>query len=241
MIEYRNGPKSWARICLVITLIGLLMIYFPIVSEMDGLNGGFAMIFGGVVVTLTFFISTLVFYSQSRSLTKAIESKTTFARWTYTKDEWKNYYGLEYLRDKKEKRMLFYVASGFAIIFGILFLLIVGEPIGAIYACLGIIFLTAFLQWFTPWLNYKRNIKYAGTALISPFGVYLNGIWYPNNRFSRIENVRFIDKNKTLCFDMSQFAMLGGKIPGKNYVTVRVPVPVGEENTAQKVFEHFQT
>lgn len=239
MTEYRNGPKKWAVICLVITLIGLAMIFYPVYSEMDGFNGGFALMTGGVVVTLTFIISSLIFFLQGLSLNKAIESTETLARWSYSKDEWKKYYELEYKRDKHDKRIIFYIASGFALSFAILFLLFAKEPWGAVYAAIGIILLTGFLQWFAPWRTYKRNQKYSGAALISPYGIYLNGIWYPNKRFGQVENVHPIDNGKTLSFDWSQFAMLGGKVPGRNYFTIRVPVPEGEEKTVQKILEYF--
>ena len=239
MTEYRNGPKKWAKFCLFVTLIGFIMIFYPLYSDMDGFNGGFALIFGGVIVTLSFIISALVFFVQGLSLDKAIESSETLAKWSYSKDEWKEYYEVEYLRDKKDKRIIFYIASGFSIFFAIIFLLLTEEPWGVIYACVGIILLTGFLQWFTPWLTYRRNKKYSGVALISPNGIYLNGIWYPNKRFGRIEEVDLIDKNKTLKFEWSQFTMFGGKVPGKNYFTIRVPVPEGEEKTAQKILESF--
>lgn len=239
MAEYRNGPRKWAIICLIITLIGLAMIYYPLVSEMDGFNGGFALVFGGIIVTLTFIISSSIFFVQGLSLAKAIESTDTFARWSYSKDEWKKYYELEYKRDKQDKRVIFYIASGFSVLFAVLFLLLVEEPWGAVYAAVGIILLTGFLQWFAPWLTYKRNQKYSGVALISQRGIYLNGIWYPNKRFGKIESVVFIDNKKTLSFKWSQFAMFGGKIPGRNYFTIRVPVPAGEEIAAQKILEYF--
>jgi len=241
MTEYRNGPKRWAFTCLVITLIGLIMIFYPIFSEMDGFNGGFALAFAGIIVALSFIISALVFFIQGLSLDKAIESSETIARWAYSKDEWEKYYELEYKRDKQDKRIIFYIASGFSVFFAVLFIILVKEPWGAVYAAIGIILLTGFLQWYAPWLTYKRNRKYSGAALISPNGIYLNGMWYPNKRFGRIEDVDLIDNNKTLSFKWSQFAMFGGKIPGRNYFTIRIPIPAGEEKIVQKVLEQFSS
>lgn len=239
MSDYRNGPKKWATICLIITVAGLIMIFYPILTEMDGFDGGFALMFAGLIITLTFLISSIIFFIQGRSLSRAIESVETFARWSYSKNEWIRYYELEYKRDRQDKRILFFMASGFAIFFAILFLLFVDEPWGAIYAAIGIVLLTGFLQWYVPLMNYKRNKKYSGVALISPYGIYLNGIWYPNGRFGRIDGVHLIDNNKTLSFQWSQFAMMGGKVPGKNYFTIRVPVPEGEENKTQLILDFF--
>jgi len=239
MTAYRNGPGKWAKICLVIMLIGLCMILYPIISGMNGPNGGFALMFLGLIVTISFFISSLVFFFQGMQFNAAITSPDTLAKWTYSKEEWKKYYELEYIRDKKDKRIIFYIASGFSIVIGIVFLIFTKEPAGALYGCFGVILLTGFLQWFAPWLTYKRNQKYAGAAIISPLGLYLNGMWYPNKRFGRIDSVDFIDNKKTIKFEWSQFAMLGGKVPGRNYFTIRVPVPKGEEKTAEKVVTYF--
>jgi len=239
MAEYRNGPKKWAIICAGIALLGFMMIVYPIISEMDGFNGGFAMIFVGIVVSLTFIISSFVFYVQGRQMDIAISSPDTLAQWTYSKEEWEKYYEIEYERDKKDKRMLFYLASGFSVFFGLAFLIFVKKPAGALYACLGIILLTGFLQWYAPWLTYKRNQKYAGAALISPHGVYLNGMWYPNKRFGRIDSVDFMDNKKTIKFEWSQFAMQGGKVPGRNNFTIRVPVPEGQQKTADNIVAFF--
>lgn len=239
MPEYRNGHKKWAVICLIITAFGLIMIFYPFITEMDGFGGGFALMFAGIVITLTFFISSIIFFIQASSLVKAIESRESFARWNYSKNEWKKYYDLEYKRDKQDKRMIFFVASGFAIFFAFLFIILVDEPWGAIYGALGIILLTGFLQWYVPVINLRRNKKYSGIALISPHGIYLNGMWFPNGRFGRIDSVRLIDNNKTLSFQWSQFAMMGGKVPGRNYFTIRVPVPEGEENKAQQILNYF--
>jgi len=131
------------------------------------------------------------------------------------------------------------MASGFAIFFAVLFLLFVDEPWGAISVAIGIILLTGFLQWYVPLMNYKRNQKYSGVALISQYGVYLNGIWYPNGRFGRIDSVHLIDNNKTLAFQWSQFAMMGGKVPGRNYFTIRVPVPESGENKTRQILDYF--
>ncbi|NMB83232.1 MAG: hypothetical protein GYA14_15595 [Ignavibacteria bacterium] len=239
MTEYRNGPKKWAVICLIIAALGLIMIFYPIISEMDGFVGGFALIFAGIIVTLTFFISSIIFFIQARSLEKAIASEETFARWSYSKIEWKKYYELEYKRDRQDKRILFYTASGFSIFFALLFILFVDEPWGAIYGALGIILLTGVLQWYVPLMNLRRNQKYSGKALISKEGIYLNGMWYPNGRFGRIDGINLIDNNKTLSFQWSQFAMMGGKVPERNYFTIRVPVPEGEENKAQQILDYF--
>lgn len=239
MTAYRNGPKKWAINCLVITLIGLFMILYPIISEMDGFSGGFALMFIGIIISISLFLSALVFFFQGMQFDTAVTSRDTLAKWTYSKEEWKKYYALEYIRDKQDKRIIFYIASGFSIFIGIVFLIFIKEPAGALYGCFGVILLTGFLQWFAPWLTYKRNQKYAGAAIISPLGLYLNGMWYPNKRFGRIDSVDFIDNKKTITFEWSQFAMLGGKVPGRNYVTIRVPVPKGEEKTAEKVVKYF--
>lgn len=239
MSEFRNGPKKWAVICLIIAVLGLIMIFYPIISEMDGFDGGFALMFAGIIVALTFFISSIIFFIQAHSLEKAIVSGEALARWNYSKDEWKKYYELEYKRDKQEKRIIFFIASGFAIFFALLFIILVEEPWGAIYGALGIVLLTGFLQWYVPLMNLRRNQKYSGIALISPFGIYLNGMWYPNGKFGRIDSVRLIDNNKTLSFQWSQFAMMGGKVPGRNYFTIRIPVPVGEEKKAEQILDYF--
>lgn len=159
MTVYRNGPKKWGVICLIISVIGLIMIFYPIISDVDGFDGGFALMFAGVIVTLTFFISSIIFFIQGHSLDKAIESGETLARWKYSKSEWVKFYELEYKRDKQDKRIIFYTASGFAIFFAILFILFVDEPLGAVYAAIGIILLTGFLQWFAPLINFWRNKK----------------------------------------------------------------------------------
>jgi len=33
--------------------------------------------------------------------------------------------------------------------------------------------------------------------------------------------------------------MMGGKVPGRNYLTIRVPVPEGEDKKAQQILDHF--
>lgn len=138
---------------------------------MDGFDGGFALMLVGLIITLTFLLSSIIFFIQGHSLNRAIESVEKIARWSYSKNEWIKYYELEYKRDKQDKRILFYMASGFAIFFAVLFLLFVDEPWGAISVTIGIILLTGFLQWYVPLMNYKRNQKYSGVALISQYGV----------------------------------------------------------------------
>jgi len=87
MLEYRNGPKKWAAICLTITIIGLIMIFYPIFSEMDGFDGGFALMLVGLIITLTFLLSSIIFFIQGHSLNRAIESAEKIARWSYSKNE----------------------------------------------------------------------------------------------------------------------------------------------------------
>ncbi len=87
MLEYRNGPKKWATICLIITVAGLIMIFYPFLSGMDGFDGGFALMLVGLIITLTFLISSIIFFIQGHSLNWAIKSEETFVRWSYSKNE----------------------------------------------------------------------------------------------------------------------------------------------------------
>lgn len=64
-------------------------------------------------------------------------------------------------------------------------------------------------------------------------------MWYQIGRYGRIDNISLIDNQKTLSFKWSQFSMMGGKVPGRNYFTIRVPVPEGEENKAQQILDYF--
>jgi hypothetical protein len=234
-MAYPKNPEIRnVLIGLGISFLGVLMFFLPIAANMDGMNGGFALMFMAIALIIPAGIVTAILYGiRAYTLQKILSGKDLIAHWTYSPDEWKKYTEEEYAREKSDKMGLFYVLVFFSVLIGGGLFLVADDKEAAVIVLLGLFGLIVFIRlliYFTTKKTRDDNRKYSGEAYISRCGVYLNKSFHSWNFLSQLESARIDEKQKIIEIEYSALSR-----QGKDYAYARIPIPSGKEDEARKV------
>jgi MFS family permease len=238
--KIKNNPPlqtivAWA----IITALAVFGIFAPSLFGMDGFKGGYAISFVSFFMVICGIIVIAIYSGRARAVSRILKADNVLAHWTYDPAEWNEYAEKQYVEEKKEKRVLFYIISAFALFFGILFFLIDNESgLWVLLLMLALIAVIAFTAWFTAWYNHRQNIKYLGETYITADSVYINRQLHTwRGLGAKLESVD-LDKHKahaTLTLVYSAPTRTGLQ----DY-TVRIPVPRGKEAEAEQISQKLQ-
>ena len=230
MIPKTNSKKIFL-ISLVLGLLILISVPIP-PNFIDGMNGGFA--FSAILLFLSIvcFSISYVYFMLYRN-EKSIDPNDVIVKWNYNNTEWDSFVKEEKIRDKSEKKTLFFIISGWALFFAILFPIFDRENgifVSLImFGLIIIIAITAFLSIYFTTKNLNRNT----ISIITKNGVYFNGRYYTwNLPFSNLISVKFFRKAK---IPYISFNFTGGR----SQYNIRVPVPKDKIKEADKVLREF--
>ncbi len=230
-----NPQKRNTNIMLAIAVFATFMIFFPSLIGLDGFDGGFAISFVSLALSLTFAIVTVIFYRQARLLDNILRGEGLLAHWTYTPQQWSKYSKKEYKTEMQEKRGLFLIVSAFALFFGVLFWVFDNEAGFYVFLMmLGLIGLVAFAWRFSTWLNYRQNTNGTPEVYISKDAVYMNRKLYcwraPMTNFESVQ----LQNNRGMTVLAFTYIIHNVKTGNQSY-TVRVPVPEDRKEEAEEV------
>jgi hypothetical protein len=238
MQHIKNPEIKNVIIGLGITFIGILLFAVPLITNMDGMNGGYALMFISIALVIPSGIITAVLYGiRALTLQNILSGKSLITHWTYASEEWKEYTEDEYVREKSAKMGLFYVLIFFCILIGGgLFVLAEDkEAAGIVLAMLaGLVIFIRILIAFTTKNTYDSNKKYLGEAYISRNGVYLNKSFHSWNFLSQLEGARIDETEKILEIEYSTLSR-----QDKYYASVRIPIPSGKKEEARDVVKEL--
>lgn len=222
----------WATVG-ALTTLGAIVPFFV----MDGMNGGFALSCGFGFATILCGVGALMYFYRAYTLGKILRGEELVVRWTYSPEEWARYAEAEHLRDKEGKTILFFIISGFALFFGVLFLIFGGRPGLIVFlAMLGLVVLIGGVALLSIFLSYRANKTRTGEVLIAPTGVYLNRTLHNWDMFgASLDSVRLIREESVLV----EFVYSYPARHGRQSAEVRVPVPTGKEEEAERVVNLF--
>ena len=234
-----NPPRRTFNVWIVITILGIAAIFAPTIFGMDGFNGGYAISTLSFMLVLTGIIVIIIYSGRARTLSRILNGDNLLAHWTYSPDEWNSYAETEYKDEKAGKKVLFYIIAGFALFFGVVFMIIDFENgIFVMGVMLALIVVIAFTAWFTAWYNYRQNKKYLGETYITEDAVYINRQLHTwRGLGARLDSV---DLNQGESPLLLKFVYSAPTRTGMQEYTARIPVPKGQEEAAEKIFKHFK-
>ena len=234
-MEIKNRPRRMAFIWIGIAFLGLIIIIIPGIIGMDGFEGGYALSVGGVLVTLTALIAAFLYFKLARSVDSIIRNENVLAHWKYTTEEWQGYTEKEHKEDSAGKWGLFLLIAVIAVVVGIILAIIIGEDFMILaLIILGIIAVAGLAAFFSTIGAYRYNKKHHGEALFTPDGVYFNQQMHTwKGLGNSLESISF-EEDSSGCFRISiEYSVLAAY--KRNYFTIRIPVPRGEEATAKMI------
>jgi hypothetical protein len=234
-----NPPFQTLTVWIAITILGIFAMFAPTIFGMDGFKGGYAISTLSFLLVLAGIIVIIIYSGRARTLSRILNRDNLLAHWTYSPEEWNSYAGTEYKEEKEGKKVLFYVIATFALLFGVVCLIIDFENgIWVMGLMLALIAVIAFTAWFTAWYNYRQNKKYLGETYITKDAVYINRQLHTwRGLGARLDSVNL---TKVVSPLLLQFVYSVPTRTGMQEYTVNIPVPIGQEKAAEKIFKRFK-
>ena len=229
--------KKYALISLIISAASLFGIFLPNLFGMDGFDGGFAVSTVCLAVFITAIICTGVFWWLAGKEQRIIQGEH-LAHWTYMDDEWTKFAQMERKMDASSKKILFFMIVGFAVLFGVIFM--IADPENGIYvayAMAGLIVLMGLVAWLSV-RSASKNLNRKGEAYITKDGILINGVMHfwsiPGSRLESA-NLHQETDPKYIVFTYSFVARYG-----RQSNEVRVPVPKVKEADAAGIISKLK-
>lgn len=229
--------NEWRRVYQSLIAAVLFVLLILLGSGMDGMSGGFAVMFISFFLAVTSFCVALLYVTRARAMDTILKSGTLLAHWRYPEEEMRTSAEREFQEYREANRSLLFVVGGFigiAIVGMLIFGGDAGLPVAAIL--LGVFFLCAIASWAAPIHEHQRVLSASREAWISHEGIIYEGSVYPFTSFMmRMDGVRYQDspKNQQALVRFS-FTQLIGLYLIRPF-EVRIPVPPGEEWKAQQI------
>ena len=230
--------NEWKRVYISLVAAVLFIILIVVASgTMDGMSGGYAVMFVSLFLSITAFVVALLFFTRARTMDEILGGKNLLAYWIYPAEETRKSAEREFVNYRESNRALLYVVGGFLLI-AILIMVIFGGEAGVTTA--GMLFIVliiiAIVSVVAPKLELKRALKAPREAYITTTGIIYEGAVYPfHSLMMRMDGVRFMKGTEKsppiLEFSFMQLVGLYILQPFE----INVPVPAGEEPKAQEI------
>ena len=235
-----NPPRRTAWVWAVVTIIAICGIFMPPVLGVDGFDGGFAIstISGFIAIMGT--VAVVIYSRLAKAVDRALQGDGVLVHWQYSPEEWQEYTEKEYAEDKAAKKGLFLLVAVIAVIVGIGFVIFNPDSLPVIAITItAIIMIIGAAAFISARYDHYRNEKFHGEAFITEDGVYLNRrlhLWKGiGNRF---EGASLEIANRRQPLLLIEYSALARH--GRNYFTVRVPVPEGQGEAAKLVLNEIR-
>jgi hypothetical protein len=230
----KNPLMKTVKFGFLITAIGISMIFGPGFVGIDGFDGGYAISLTGLFVTILGLLVIGFYYQEAKILDNILRGEGLLVHWTFDNQIWQQYTQKEYVEEINEKKGLFLIVTAFALFFGFLFWFLDNEAGFVVFLLmLGLIGLVGFTWRFSAWYIRKQNIEGVKEAYIARTGVYMNQRLYTWRFFSA--KLLKVEIKKEKASSVLKFSYTAFSFPGPQTYAVRVPIPIGQEETAKNI------
>jgi len=232
----QNKPPNlqWrvVRVWAVLAMLFLLGCFAPGFFDLDGMDGGFAIITicGFLVVCSLVVIG--VFRHRARQLDQMLIHDQNLAMWEIEKPLWAQFVSLDFSEDKAISKGTFLLVLVITVVIGIV-LSFLFEDILMLYICLGIIAMLIIPAFTFPWFRKRKKLKNPALVIISENSVYVGGSYFNWDILGARLNKVALD---TTCEPViMRFNMSYPARTGIEQYEIRVPVPANRLEEASRV------
>ena len=238
MPQARNPEKIVAVVCVLVFIAGVVAALLPSLTGMDMMRSGYGLTCLAGFVAMVALIAALVFFSRAAAWDKLARGEDVLAHWTYGDAEWQAYAQLEFEEESTDKRNLWLVLAGIALLVGAIFFLADREAGGVVLlVMLGLVAVTGALAFGLPRLALARNQGAPGEVVISSEAVWLSGTFHTWKGWgARLESVRLREETPAIL----EIIYSTPNRTGRQNTTVRVSVPMGQQMAARQVADQLQ-
>jgi len=247
-MKIRRNPEVTGLVAgLVILGVGALLILLPPLLDMDMMQAGFAMQFGGFFLVVVGIITAAIFGYRARRLAAMFRGSRLLAHWVYDPIQLRDQADRDLQSTKEKNRILLFIVAVFFVACVLLFLAIgflSGEGdnmpmfVGIMAAVLLIIAAFAFGM---PYLQRRRALRSSAEAVIAENGLFINGALHTwNPPLAMLDDVALVEDGTQALLVFSLRSLARTSATAYEAYSVEVPVPPGEEATARQVEQHFR-
>ncbi|MCO5266528.1 MAG: hypothetical protein M9948_11695 [Lentimicrobium sp.] len=224
------------RIWTVFTFLFLLGCFTPGFFNIDGMDGGFAIITICGFLVICGLVVIGVYRYRARQLDNMLMSDQNLAWWEIEKPLWNDFISLDFAKDKAISKGTFLLISIISGVIGVVLSLIF-KDIMMLYICLGIIVFLIIPAFTFPYFRKRKKLRSPALVIVSENSVYVGGTYFNWDILgARLKHVQLntSEHPAILLFNMSYPARTGIE----NY-EIRVPVPANKLQEAYALQAHF--
>jgi hypothetical protein len=206
---------------------------------MDMMRVGYALVVGCIFLAMVSAVTWLVFRRRARILNRFLAGRDVLARWEIPAQLWAKHVATDLAQEKQDRRMLFLITTGWAVVIGAGFVLYDFEAGRWVAAVLGMMLfvLVPFAFWL-PKRRAARLLQRPACVVIGREGVYAGGELHDwrlaGSTFGQAE----IDDQSDPKQLRIHYSYIGGRgVPIA--CTVRLPIPQGKEAEALHVAQEL--
>jgi hypothetical protein len=224
------------RVCWFITLLGAFFVTAPFVSEdyMDRLgDGAFALGMVGLMTGLTSFIMVFFYRNRNKHRRRLLAGEGVLARWHYTAEEWREFTGVDLVRESGSMRKLLILVGVIMLLVWLPFAIFDPKPALFVGAILLVVWVLCFIASRVTIAKFRKRAEGPAQEILIGQDALLLGddlhIW--RGWSGRLEGA-VLTEGPPLQLQILYSTPTKG---GRQEHDVRVPVPAGREAEAQQL------
>ena len=231
----QNNAKRWARISIIIMLIGIVMIVLGITADQYDF---YWMIFVGALLFITFLICLFMFLSQATRLDRMFSGIDLFAHWTFEENSRQEKAQEEYIQRKSQNKIMLLVITGFFLVISIPFVIFAfddtDDALVFILIMVSVLAVISLFALLAPGIRYRKMKTAVPEVFIGPFSAWVMGEYVqwkaPMTKITNVQFVRDKQDNSTIVVNYIIWQRYG---PQPH--TCRIPVPYDRDLEAQTI------
>lgn len=234
----KNSQRRISNLWWILLFVFAFCTIIPAITGLDGMDGGFALIFVAGFMVIMSLIIALIYRSRAKQLDKILLGEGRIMVWKYAPDEWRRFVENDFKEEKSSKKFLFFLIAGISLFVGILLWISV-KDILIFFIALGIIPIVALPAFIAPRARHNKLLNSEPKALISQKGTIVGRMFHLWVKMgARLDEVS-IDTEEEPAMLVFQYSMPTRN--GRQTETARIPVPRGKLNEAEQIKNYFIT
>ncbi len=235
----KTKERHNANLSLVFTLSGVIAAAAPFITGGDIAEWGGASLTGGVIMSVTAFITFLMFNGRAKVMSRIFSGDNVLVRWQYSEAFWEENIQNE-MKDSGTMKIMGAVLGGIFAVTGAGFFIADPDDNGLtalIMLGLGGFFL--ILGFVSAAVDRRRLRRSPPEAVIARDGVFYQGALYiwnqPSIAYLEGVSVNPADPSRLLIV----VAQLAGRYAQYQQHFINIPIPPGQEQIANDVADYF--
>lgn len=227
-----NKPRKVMRNAFIITALMVAGAFITGYSNMDGMNGGFALISMFLFFAIMAIITAFVYIPRAREFNKLVQQLHPIAHWTYTQQEWDAFIKEDLKETLTVNKATLKLITIISIVVCVLLLLIYRDSLFILIVA-GIILLITLVAFISPYIRKRILRKGIHETYIGDQSAFVGGTFQTWKHLgARLTNVDiYTDAPIPMLHIIFEYPTLRGMQES----IFRIPVPEGKMEEAKKI------